>query len=168
MDFFNRKFLYFVALLGVAGCNDLDDQVEESSPKTEYPPVLITEATPQRVIDLTTIIYALEAYKRDHRSYPLSVGSGRQWSGVNNGVVGNAEDWIGGLVPRYLHVLPRDPRGSDSSYPQYIYKSNGAHYKLISRNPSDCEKVKVLYPYLIDRKRGCRAYGYWTPKAAMW
>ena len=168
MVFMNRKTLYVLLLLGAVGCNSDNEKHDESLPKTEYPAVLITEATPQRVADLTIIIHALEAYKKDHRSYPVSDKSGRQWSGVYNGTLGNAEDWIGGLVPEYLVVLPRDPRGSDSPYPQYLYKSNGAHYKLISRNPTDCAEVKALYPNLIDPKRGCRAYGYWTPRAARW
>lgn len=121
------------------------------------------------VRDLLEIAYALELYKRDHQSYPVSSTGAAGWDGIVNRAGESREDWIEGLVPDYLKKLPRDPRMLEDYEHQYLYMSNGANYKLIAYNPSNCDLVERSYPWLIDPKRkGCQAYGFWTNRASRW
>lgn len=121
------------------------------------------------VRDLLDIVYALERYKKDHRSYPISSAGTTGWDSVINRAGESRENWIKGLVPDYIEKLPRDPRLLDNSDQQYLYMSNGANYKLIAYNPSNCGAVKNSYPLLIDpKRRGCQAYGFWTKRASRW
>lgn len=120
------------------------------------------------VRDLLEIVHALERYKADHWSYPISSAGTKGWDGIISDFGESREDWIRGLVPNYLDKLPRDPRMLDSGAQQYLYMSNGANYKLIVRRPSNCELVKLSYPSLVDPRRGCRAFGFWTDGAVRW
>lgn len=120
------------------------------------------------VRDLLEIAYALERYKRDHWSYPISSAGTKAWDGIKSNFGESREDWIRGLVPHYLDKLPRDPRMLDNGIQQYLYMSDGANYKLIAFKPSNCHLVKSSYPSLIDPKRGCQAYGFWSEGAASW
>lgn len=118
----------------------------------------------QRMQDLQSIKSALERYFADHGKYPVSEG----WDGLLTKWGKSGKDWIPGLAPNYLPELPRDPRMSKNAGAQYIYKSNGRSYKLIAHTPEDCDQVKRIHPELIDPKRVCRAYGYWSNEAADW
>lgn len=155
----------FFSIFGF-GCEKKTRQVSDQvTPKTQYPAPEITESTPQRVRDLTAIIYALEKYKLDNRKYPISSNG---YDGLHTDYGRASEKWIEGLVPKYLDKLPSDPRKNESGNDQYIYRSNGANYKLIAHNPDDCEQVKKLFPNIVDPLRDCWAYGFWTKKAAYW
>lgn len=157
-------FLIIFILAGEKKTNKVSDQI---APVTQHPAPDVNESTPQRVRDLTKIIHALERYKLDNRQYPISSNGGDGWDGLYtiSGVA--SEQWIAGLAPKYIDKLPSDPRMNESENDQYIYRSNGANYKLIAYNPDDCEQVKKLFPTLIDPLRDCFAYGFWTKKAAI-
>src|SRR5262245_46268693 len=127
----------------------------------------------QRVGDLTNLRDALVAYKNANGSYPISING--QWSGRHNAWGPEADDWIPGLSPQYIKVLPRDPRLSDNGDEQYLYKSNGKDFKVIVTRPeNDCPIIARDRPDLLDPQRGfggdpqCWAYGYWTEGAAGW
>lgn len=127
-----------------------------------------------RLADLASIAIALEKYKLDHRSYPLSSGLSSEWyeknwdSAIADSGEFNAE-WIIGLVPKYLPKLPVDPRRDGVQWHQYVYKSDGANYKLVALNPEDCAVVKQEASDFIDVRRGeCKSYGFWTPRAFRW
>lgn len=57
----------------------------------------------------------------------------------------NGGNWIPGLAPTYISVLPRDPRGGTSQIQPtcggwqaaYLYLSNGTNYKLLSHCAPD-------------------------------
>lgn len=127
-----------------------------------------------RLADLANIAIALEKYKQDHRSYPLSSGSDTEWFKKNwdSAIDDSGElksEWINGLAPKYLPYLPVDPRRDGLQWHQYIYKSDGANYKLVVLNPEDCFAVKQEAPDFIDLRRGeCKSYGFWTPRAVRW
>jgi hypothetical protein len=72
------------------------------------------------------------------------------------------------LVPEYLEQLPRDPRGNDVPDQQYLYRSDGKDYKLISHSPEDYTFVRASRPELIDPVREGWAYGFWTEGAVGW
>jgi len=92
----------------------------------------------RRKADLKTLQTALEAYNDENGSYPLSTGS--TW--VPETISAN---WIVGLNPNFVAVLPSDPTRKPttsvcSGIPSfgatsgsgYAYKSNGTDYKLIA------------------------------------
>ena len=124
----------------------------------------------RRIADLTDVRNALEAYRRDHKLYPVTPKAG--WLGLYNGWGAESADWVPGLVPRYSAVLPRDPRRNTDPFGQYLYRSNGTDYKLITLYPGyDCMDVVKARPDLADPQRGgkrCHAFGYWSPGAADW
>ena len=126
------------------------------------------EPTILEVRRLLKIAYALERYKIDHGSYPISSNGRKSWDGIKSDFGESQEGLASGLVPNYLDKLPRDPSVLGSGTQQYLYMSNGANYKLIIYQPSNCETVKLSYPSLIDPKRGCQAFGFWTDRAVRW
>lgn len=125
---------------------------------------LFTDNYEKRISDLTQIRNALEAYYQEHGSYPKSKG----FDGFYAAWGESGQDWIKGLVPAYMSELPRDPRQNSNPKEQYFYRSNGKQYKLIAHGVEDCKTVKSINPELIDPKRDCWAYGYWTAGAASW
>ena len=138
------------------------------TPKTAVPVVDPINKKLTRVSDLGRIVYALEKYKIKYKQYPISSNHGRGLDGLFSDYGLSKEDWIDGLAPEFIPSLPRDPRMLADGKTQYLYISNGAHYKLIAHLPDDCESIYKIYPKLVDPKRQCWAYGYWTPKAASW
>lgn len=125
---------------------------------------LFTYHTKQRKADLAQIHIALESYHMDHGKYPKSQG----FDGLYTTWGKASTKWIRGLIPQYINILPRDPRLTNIPKEQYLYRSNGKDFKLISHAAEDCKIVKVEYPELIDPKRDCWAYGYWTEGAKDW
>jgi hypothetical protein len=118
----------------------------------------------KRLDDLGSIRKALGKYYKDNGKYPVSAGfDGFYAKWGNQGL-----HWINGLTPKYIQLLPRDPRKVDDPNKQYYYKSNGRDYKLIGHMPEDCQRVKSKHPELIDPKRDCWAYGFWTEDAKAW
>lgn len=124
--------------------------------------------------DLAEIVIALEKYKTDHQSYPLSSGAGfhwlkKGWDGYYGTQGEKNPNWIQGLVPEYLAELPVDSRPDAGPEKQYVYKSNGANYKLLVLNPDDCTALQQEFPIFVDSRLGaCKAYGFWTPRAHKW
>lgn len=127
--------------------------------------ILALNHTRTRITNLQIIVKAIQAYARDHGTYPLSPS----FSGIyftQNCLYNN---WIPGLVPTYIESLPRDPRDDKNPSHQYLYASDGKDFKIISHLPEDCLSVKSKYPQLVDPVRSpCGAYGYWTPDAKNW
>lgn len=116
-----------------------------------------------RIQDLKEINKALAKYYKDNNAYPVS----NTWAGWKCAFGESKEDWIPGLVPKYISKLPRDPRKDATGYQQYIYYSNGKDYKLISHAPENCNKIKSEYVELIDPRRDdprnqCTAFGFWS------
>lgn len=118
--------------------------------------------------ELIKVVYALERYKLDHQSYPVSSSKGQRWDGLFSAYGESRQDWIKGLAPKYIPALPRDPRMLSDGRRQYIYKSNGANYKLVVHGAFNCKIVKDTYPLLVDPVRDCYSYGFWTPRARRW
>lgn len=164
------KIIAMLAALSIftAACEEKNLVADQIIPKTTFAPVADAGAAHPQISDMYKIILALELYKLDHRSYPMSSRQGEGWDGILSRYGESREDWIQGLVPEYISELPVDPRNPASDKHQFIYKSNGANYKLIVHSSSDCEFVRTLYPATIDPKRNCYAYGFWTKRAARW
>lgn len=119
----------------------------------------------QRKRDLEEIRAALEKYREAKGSYPLS----QAFDGLYSIWGSAAQNWIPGLVPTFLPTLPRDPELSTEATPQYIYRSNGAAYKLISHGANASCKIALRdAPQLVDPRRNCFGFGFWSPDAEGW
>jgi hypothetical protein len=119
----------------------------------------------QRLRDLAEIRDALEKYHQAKGSYPLSQG----FDGLYSIWGRSAADWIPGLAPTFIKKLPRDPELSQEKTPQYIYRSNGAGYKLLAHGAyASCMIASRLNPELLDPLRKCFAFGYWSEGAQGW
>lgn len=135
-------------------------------------PGLFYPSSLTRMSDFTRLKEALERYKIDHGSYPVSrnAGGGNDWTGI--GWNGMGDNWLPELVPDYLDKLPRDPRNSNIQHAQYIYFSNGTDYKLLSMNAEECRLMVHFRPWLNDKVRNqggtCTAYGFQTSGAKQW
>jgi len=97
-----------------------------------------------RLSELSQLQTAVENYYTDHGSYPLGC-QGASWSGASASFGSCPTNYIVGLVPTYISVLPLDPGTVGYGY---IYVSNGTDYKIMSyqsaedivkpRCPSQC------------------------------
>lgn len=172
MNTYRYKVIFILLIFfNLNGCSESEESAvgkELVVPKTTEKIKAITPETPRRIADLTKIVIALEGYKRDFRQYPVSSASGKAWDGLYTKELTMNLDWIAGVSPKYIEALPRDPRMLRSESHQYLYRSNGAHYKLIAHRPDDCNVVAISYPALIDPARNCWAYGFWTSQAVGW
>lgn len=148
---------------------NLRSKSEEIIPKVAQQPLSeIPSDITIEVSDLLKVVYALERYKLDHWSYPISSSGGVGWDGILSGHPDNTEDWIKGLAPEYIDSLPQNPRMLVDGTRQYKYRSNGVHYKLIVYRTDNCQLIKNSYPSLVDPLRDCFSYGFWTEGAARW
>ena len=171
-----QKLLIVCAFgLSLVSCSDEQQTISENtvteeviSPKTAQAVIEPEGVKFSRISDLGIIAYALEKYKLKYKMYPISSEGGKGWDGLYSDYGVSKIDWIEGLVPEFLPSLPRDPRLLTHGSYQYLYRSNGANYKLISHGPDDCKEVFKAFPQIVDPVRHCWAYGYWTPKSARW
>lgn len=171
LNIFLSILLFILCLISISEQRDSSYEEESLSLNQAHPKVAnrplpqITENTLREIKDLREIIFALERYKIDHHSYPLSSNKGRVWDRFieSNGKVN--QNWIAGLVPKYMERLPRDPRELPDPSKQYIYISDGANYKLLVAFADNCEEVRLVHPQLINPGPACLAYGFWTERA---
>ncbi|MFA7022767.1 hypothetical protein [Aliarcobacter sp.] len=98
----------------------------------------------------------------------LAVPISQGFDGIYSKYGYSGNDWIKGLSPKYINKLPIDPRNTNNPSFQYLYKSNGKDYKLISHSPEDCKSVEKINKALIDPSRKCWAYGLWSDGAKDW
>ncbi|MEO8582765.1 MAG: type II secretion system protein GspG [Flavitalea sp.] len=134
--------------------------------KEEYNIAANSETYKEKTIrDILALKVALQLYHQDNNSYPKSSGG---WDAVNAAFGESKKVWIPGLVPKYIKELPVDPRLSKESIKQYMYKSNGADYKLIAHFPVGIEEVIKNQPPLVDPVRPSWAFGIWSDSAKNW
>ncbi|HUQ85419.1 MAG TPA: prepilin-type N-terminal cleavage/methylation domain-containing protein [Candidatus Limnocylindrales bacterium] len=102
----------------------------------------------KRKADLQQIRAALELYRSDNDSYPVS-----DWVNSQQG-----DSWIAGLTPNFLKTVPKDPKNSGSPVPfssgyTYSYYSSsfcgvapGTSYILTTRleNTTDSEINNII------------------------
>jgi hypothetical protein len=115
--------------------------------------------------DIFELGKALKQYYHDNKSYPKSSGG---WDAITAIYGQSKEDWIPGLVPRYIKKLPVDPRRKKDPVKQYMYKSDGIDYKLIAHFPVGMDDIIKQYPQFVDPRRPSWAFGVWTEAAKNW
>lgn len=111
----------------------------------------------KRKADLRLVQNALELYKQENGRYPAGCNgaNGDAWSGeqgadsdsdgTNDGAykcAGSDTQYIVGLAPKYIPVLPKDPKKGSGDY-GYVYLTNaeGTVYKFVARNTVESETV---------------------------
>ena len=95
-----------------------------------------------RKSDLKALQLALELYKAQNGRYPEACRGANKWSGNVNGsykCTSSGNQYIKGLVPDFIAVLPVDPLASsynNSSNVGYLYLTDryGTAYKLLANN----------------------------------
>jgi hypothetical protein len=168
-DIYIKKFVFFSIAINCLFLSACDNRADVKKVEAVVTPTVLQHVetvnayTPEHVANLTKIVIAIEKYKQDHKSYPISSRQKTAWDKLftKNGNVDS--EWLAVLVPDYIDAMP-----ISASQNQYIYMSNGAQYKLLVLEPSDCEFVKSKTPDLIDPRRHCSAYGFWTARAVKW
>lgn len=119
----------------------------------------------QRKRDLDHIRNALEKYREEKGAYPVSKG----YDGLYSQWGSAAPEWIRGISPRYIGELPRDPELSEEATPQYLYRSDGTGYKIVSHGANASTAIASrLDPEMVDPQRKDFAFGYWTDNASAW
>jgi prepilin-type N-terminal cleavage/methylation domain-containing protein len=100
----------------------------------------------ERKADLQLVQNALELYKQENGRYPAGC-NGANWSGESSYAYkcpGSDTQYIVGLAPKYLSVLPKDPKkGVANSDYGYVYRTNaaGTVYKFVARESVETETV---------------------------
>lgn len=143
----------------------------------------------KRIASASEVRKALEVYYSENESYPVT---GTRWMS-DSCVAYRRDDWIPGLVAGgYIHALPTDPEYTDPTSNKccYLYRSNGADYKLIFGYQCDSTRdggpvpdgLYLENPSLIDPQRdsgydSCAqesdvgtvfALAYYTPGGCGW
>ena len=108
---------------------------------------------------------ALQKYFSDNKAYPSTNGA---WITAMSQNVKNKNEWIPGLVPKYINAVHTDPRKSKEENKQYMYLSDGKDFKLIAHHPVGIEAVIKDHPEMVDPPRPSWAYGVWTEGAENW
>lgn len=108
----------------------------------------------KRKSDLLELKVALEMYKTNNGSYPLTPPDTWYSSESGDNVSDNGGNYITGLIPNYIAQLPRDPKGGNSSYcttpvwkRAYIYRSDGKDYKLLSHCAPEASNWLTTDPF---------------------
>lgn len=108
----------------------------------------------QRQADLKNLQNAIETYRSQNGRYPLqatSTGAGADgWSGELGTIYrpdNGTGQYIVGLAPEYISVLPTDPKlnGTNSGY---VYRTNaaGTVYKLKAHRTAETEVLTYQHP----------------------
>ena len=85
----------------------------------------------KRITSLKQLQTAVELYYDDNRQYPQPCRGWNQWSGHCPNYGNCDTNYIMGVAPTYISVLPIDPRWDTGSY-GYLYRSSGADYIILA------------------------------------
>jgi len=115
--------------------------------------------------DLKSLNNVVLQYYAVNSSYPDT-------SGVWRSQTGSGDNYIPGVKPDFISVLPKDKVNSGSE--SYYYRSNGVDYKLIRHTQAEAAGGKGLPGVersnnpLFDSVRATWAWGYSTSGGASW
>ncbi|MEZ4195181.1 MAG: prepilin-type N-terminal cleavage/methylation domain-containing protein [Candidatus Paceibacterota bacterium] len=105
----------------------------------------------KRQTDLKMLQAAIETYKKDHGRYPAGCNGANNWSGQLDTTYactdGSRGEYIIGLAPTYIPVLPKDVKlnGANSGY---VYRTNaeGTVYKLKAQRTVEADTITHTHP----------------------
>jgi len=108
----------------------------------------------KRQADLRNLQNAIELYRHENGRYPEGC-NGQHWSGQQRTAFacpGGSHEYIRGLAPTFISVLPKDPRLPEDPIFQnkvgyaYITNLDRSVYKLMAMNTVESELVGYLHP----------------------
>lgn len=98
-----------------------------------------------RKTDLKNLQVAIELYKAQNGQYPASgcstANNKYAGPGVSSDPYLSCDDYITGLVPDFISVLPKDPNKQGNGF-GYYYRSSGTGYKLLAKNSVEIATIK--------------------------
>lgn len=106
----------------------------------------------KRQSDLTMLKNAVEQYKLSYGRYPAGCNGANNWSGEfgspSNACPSGNPQYIVGLAPEFIPVLPRDPRrtGTGEGY-AYVTNAAGTVYKIIAMGTVEGVPVTDSHPF---------------------
>ncbi|WP_313172517.1 hypothetical protein [Stenotrophomonas sp.] len=118
----------------------------------------------KRLADIDKVADAVEKYRSEHGSYPISLG----WDGFQSRWGDPSAVWVKNVAPRYIAQLPVASRERADDWAMYLYRSDGVDYKLIVLAADDGAEVKRYFPGRMDDARVKGVYGRWSPGAGEW
>lgn len=130
----------------------------------------------RRIADIKQIAIALELYYDVNLQYPQPSQGWNNWSGHCPNY-GDNDNYISGLAPTYIPVLPRDPLYDDTTR-CYLYRSEsgGQNYMIMTHDimeticggdPSN--SCNPSYIQALDRPSSIQAsIAVYTPGARNW
>lgn len=85
----------------------------------------------KRITDIKSVAKAIELYKADNGSYPITGATNAEvLTDLNCRVGSQSTEWVPGLAPKYIASMPQsdgvEPHGANSGC--YKYWSNGVYY----------------------------------------
>lgn len=89
----------------------------------------------KRISDLHQIQFALELYYNTYGAYPITPTYWGSCAGA-----GSHADWIPGLVPAFIPVLPEETHPYANDYVNYCYKyisHDGLGYMVMTESPAE-------------------------------
>jgi prepilin-type N-terminal cleavage/methylation domain-containing protein len=106
-----------------------------------------------RQSDLRALQAAIELYKQRNGRYPEGCNGANNWSGELGMGTGfecldGSREYIIGLAPTFIPVLPRDPLracATDCGY-TYVTNADGSVFKLVARKSVESEVVDYSHP----------------------
>lgn len=84
----------------------------------------------RRITDLKQLQTAIELYYDANNQYPQPATGWSNWSSAAPGYGNRPTDYILGIAPNYIPVLPIDPKPNGGGG-GYLYNSNGTDYIVI-------------------------------------
>jgi prepilin-type N-terminal cleavage/methylation domain-containing protein len=106
-----------------------------------------------RQADLRTIQAAVELYKQKNGRYPAGCRGAGVWSGQvgTSYACASGNQYIVGLAPEFIRVLPTDKRLSDTNPTNsgYVYTTNtdGTVYKIMAKRTVESEIVNYSHSF---------------------
>ncbi|MFT7644809.1 MAG: prepilin-type N-terminal cleavage/methylation domain-containing protein [Candidatus Paceibacteria bacterium] len=112
----------------------------------------------QRRADLRILQSAVELYKNENGRYPAGCNDPSDWNGETgdwSGQIGSPgacipanSQYIIGLAPKYIPVLPTDPKLNGGSGYMYTVDAEGMVYKIIAEDTVESENVDYSHPFV--------------------
>lgn len=115
----------------------------------------------ERLTSLQQVQLALRLYKDAYGEYPEACNGTTGWAGPGSGGDENCDEYIVGLVPDFIAVLPTDPVSEDEEYKGFFYKTDGVDYKLVVNESVEVDTRTIGEPF-ARCAASCDDVGYCT------
>ncbi len=116
----------------------------------------------ERQSDLRNLQAALELYRNAEGRYPAGCNGPNNWSGQKGSAspCASGSQYVVGLAPKYIPVLPTDPKLNGASGYMYTVDADGMVYKIMAENTVESEVVTPSHQFsrcgdIYDTSKEC-------------